>query len=294
MSNMPILQDELLHKPHQASIVDDMLIPDIDTLITEDDEPVDNVFSAKQQRFLIETLYANTALWNPEAVPFIADANVGVFISPTEPPLVPDAFLSMNIKMPETFDYKKIRSYFVWIFAKTPDIVVEIVSNRKGGEMKRKMTEYAKLHIPFYAVFDPFDVFRGERLQIYKLSGAGYEPLKDFWMEDFGLGLRLWEGEYENMTSEWLRWCDVKGNVLHSGKELSVVEKIQAEQEKMRADAEQARAEQEQARAEQALENAAREKTRAENALGELDAERERSRRLVEKLRALGMSPDDV
>ncbi len=287
MSNSPVLHDELLSMPPHLRMVEDMLIPDIETLITEDDEPVDNVFSAKQQRFLVETLYANTALWNPDSVPFIADANVGVFISPTEPPLVPDAFLSMNIKMPEVFDYTKIRSYFVWVFAKTPDIVVEIVSNRKGGEMKRKMTEYAKLHIPFYAVFDPFDVFRGERLQIYTLNGTGYKPLQDFWMEDIGLGLRLWEGEYEGMHSEWLRWCDVKGNVLQSGKELSGAAITRAEQEKARAEQEKARAEQEKARAEE-------EKARAQSALSELDVERDKSRRLAEKLRALGLSPDDV
>ena len=236
MSNFPLLHDELLPEGHETVIADDMLLPDIDNLITEDDEPVDNVFSAKQQRFLVEMLYTNTAIWNPEAVPFIADANVGVFISPTEAPLVPDAFLSMNISMPATFDYKKVRSYFVWVFAKTPDIVVEIVSNRKGGEMKRNMVEYAKLHIPYYAVFDPFDVFRGERLEIYKLSGTSYQPLGDFWMEDIGLGLRLWEGEYEGMQSEWLRWCDIKGNVLQSGRE-------RAEQEKLRANSAEDRAE---------------------------------------------------
>ena len=63
-------------------------------------------------------------------------------------------------------------------------------------------------------------------------------------MEDIGLGLRLWEGEYEDVQSEWLRWCDIKGNVMQSGKELSVMEKSRAEQEKFRADrlAEQLRA----------------------------------------------------
>ncbi len=34
----------------------------IESLVTEDDEPVDNLFSAKQQRLLVESLYSS---WNP-------------------------------------------------------------------------------------------------------------------------------------------------------------------------------------------------------------------------------------
>lgn len=106
-------------------------------LITEDDEPVDNLFSAKQQRLLVEPLYAS---WTPplgEGVEgcsrnFLADANVGIFFSVGEQPLVPDMFLSLDVKVnPEWFDAQH-RSYFVWRFGKVPDVVVEIVSNRKG------------------------------------------------------------------------------------------------------------------------------------------------------------------
>lgn len=56
-------------------------------LVTEDDEPVDNIFSAQQQRLLVQSLYTG---WTPppdEEEPnitrkFMADANVGIFISP--------------------------------------------------------------------------------------------------------------------------------------------------------------------------------------------------------------------
>ena len=34
----------------------------IGNLLTEDDEPLDNLFSAKQQRLLVEPLYSS---WNP-------------------------------------------------------------------------------------------------------------------------------------------------------------------------------------------------------------------------------------
>ena len=50
-------------------------LTDIEHLITEDDEPVDTLFLAKQQRLLVEPLYTS---WHPEQ-PFLADANVGIF-----------------------------------------------------------------------------------------------------------------------------------------------------------------------------------------------------------------------
>ena len=244
--------------------------PDISHLVTEDDEPVDNVFSAKQQRLLIETLYSNTALWNPPERTFLADANVGIFASTKEPPLVPDAFVSVDVPIEANFDFEKVRAYFAWVFGKMPEIVVEIVSNRKGGEMLRKMNEYARLHIPYYAVFDPFRLLRGDTFTLYVLHGGKYQAHGDFWIEEVGAGLRLWEGEYEEMTATWLRWCDERGNIFPTGK-------VRAEQEKARADEEKARADEEKMRAEQ-------EKTRADQA-------EEYARQLADKLRALGIEP---
>src|SRR5262245_17794496 len=105
-------------------------------LVTEDDEPVDNLYSAKQQRLLVEPLYSN---WLPppaggdsstERRRFLADANVGVFQSPFLPPLVPDMFLSLDVEPHEDWRAKEHRAYFIWEFEKAPEVVVEIVSNR--------------------------------------------------------------------------------------------------------------------------------------------------------------------
>jgi Uma2 family endonuclease len=239
--------------------------PDISDLVTEDDEPVDNVFSAKQQRLLIEALYSNAALWNPPDRTFIADSNVGLFSSTKEPPIVPDAFVSVDVPLEANFDFEKVRAYFAWVFGKMPEIVVEIVSNRKGGEMVRKMQDYARLHIPYYAVFDPFSLLRGDRLTLYVLHGSKYQVHGDFWIEEVGVGLRLWEGEYEGMTATWIRWSDDRGNIFPTGKEKSEQEKSRAEQEKARAE---------------------QEKTRA-------DLAEERANRLAKQLRALGITPEN-
>ena len=50
----------------------------IGNIVTEDDEPVDNIFSEKQQRLLTETLYSS---WEGpgDGRKFFAAANIGVF-----------------------------------------------------------------------------------------------------------------------------------------------------------------------------------------------------------------------
>ena len=67
---------------------------DISHLVIEDDKPVDNFQSAQQQRFLVQTLYDSEAL----PVPFLAEANVGLFYQLKEDPIVPDVLLSLGQK----------------------------------------------------------------------------------------------------------------------------------------------------------------------------------------------------
>lgn len=57
-------------------------IPDISSLVIEDDTPVDNFQSEKQQRLLTEPLYSSRVL----SVPFIAAANVGLFYAIKQDP----------------------------------------------------------------------------------------------------------------------------------------------------------------------------------------------------------------
>lgn len=72
--------------------LEDITVPDISNLVIEDDTPVDNFQSEKQQRLLVDALYSS---WSPDT-PFIAAANVGLFYALKHDPLVPDAFLSLG------------------------------------------------------------------------------------------------------------------------------------------------------------------------------------------------------
>ena len=228
----------------------------------EDGEPVDNLISAKQMRLLVEPLYSS---WRPvddngNARKFFADADVGVFYSTRESPVVPDVFVSLDVEPDEDFKQKKNRSYFVWEFGKPPEVAVEIVLNRKGNEMSGKMQRYAKVPIAYYVVFDPLRELNDDALRVYELGFGGRRYLlrKDFALPNVGLRLTLWRGEFEGYEFEWMRWCDADGNLLLTGKEQAELERKHAEAERTRAEAERTRADDAEKRALEAEAQAAK------------------------------------
>jgi Uma2 family endonuclease len=222
------------------------LRPCVDHLVTEDDTPVDNMFSEKQQRLLTEPLYNS---WDPGR-PYLAASNVGMFYAIRQPPLVPDAFLSLDVEVPGDWLAKEHRSYFFWEFGKPPEAVVEIVSNQEGGETTDKMLKYAQIRILYYAIYDPFQAVQSEPLSVFALRENRYEPCSAAWLPVLGLGLTLWQGRFENWETVWLRWCDRDGRVIRTGAERADEEHQRADQEHQRAEQERQRAEQEHVRAE--------------------------------------------
>ena len=191
----------------------------IENLITEDDEPV-NILSAKQQRLLTGTLYSS---WRPSRVEensdelrqFLTAANVGVFFSVHSPPLVPDVFISLDVSAPADLHAKSGRSYLAWELGKVPDVAVEIVSNRVGGELDRKLRDYARIGVKYYVVFDPMRQLSDVVLRVYEPGLASrYFLRQDYNLPNMELSLTLWQGKFENTEAEWLRWCDKDGEIL--------------------------------------------------------------------------------
>jgi hypothetical protein len=282
---------------------------DVEALVTEDDTPVDNLFSEKQQRLLTEPLYSSwpgPAGETGEPRKFLAAANVGLFPSINQPPLVPDVFLSLDVEVAEDWYEKRHRTYFFWEFGKPPEVVIEVVSNRKGNETGSKLRDYARVRITYYVVHDPAGHLGGEVLRVYEWQGGRYQSRDDQRLPDVGLGLKLWEGSYEGKHAVWLRWCDAEGNLIPTGAEraadeaerarraaeLADRETARAERATARAEQEAARAEQEAARAEQEAARAEQEAARAEQEAARAEREAERVRMLAAKLRELGVDPD--
>lgn len=239
------------------------LHPKVDHLVTEDNTPVDNIFSEKQQRLLTEPLYSS---WNGPGPGrrFVVMSNVGLFYAVRQPPYVPDALLSLDVELPSDLWPKSHRSYFIWEYGKAPEVVIEVVSNREGGEDREKLTGYARLGIRYYAIYDPECLLSEEVLRGYRLEGLSFRPMSGgLWFPEVGLGLQLWRGVYEDHDNTWLRWVDAEGRCIPTGKE-------RAESERQRAESERERAEEEKRRA---------------------DLERARAESLAEQLRRLGVEP---
>ncbi|GAQ00203.1 Uma2 family endonuclease [Leptolyngbya sp. NIES-2104] len=257
---------------------------DVSHLTIEDDTPVDNLQSEKQQRLLVEPLYSS----KPLPSPFLTAANVGLFYKLKGDPVVPDVMLSLGVQCADDFSKKQNRSYFVWEFGKLPEVCVEIVSNQEGDELtlSRKSRQkgkttikkdlYAQIRIPYYVVFDPLQQIQGKDdmnealLRVWASAPDGYTELtpaegvsevgQPIWLNAVGLGLVLWEGQFEeDVTRTWLRWCDRAGQVIPTGAE--------------RADEAEERVDQ------------------AEERAGEAE---QKAQRLSECLRAMGINPDEI
>ncbi len=233
------------------------------SLVTDTDDPVDDTFSEQMQRLLPQALYSS---WNPPASPgcpgrrkFWAAADVGIYRVMEEPPLVPDTFISLDVERPAN----RKGAYFCWRLGKMPEEVVEVVSNREGNELGRKLRAYASWGIEYYVVFDPDHEISTETLQVFVLEGGEYRSLDIPYLPRLGLGLVLWKGEFEGTSGTFLRWCDETGALLLTGDERNAETLARAEEADSRA-----------------KESAAR----AAAALSECE-------RLSAKLRALGIDP---
>ena len=56
-------------------------------------------------------------------------------------------------------------------------------------------------------------------MRIFEIRGSKYLETEQTWLDQVGIGLTLWEGEFEGRNDLWLRWCDGDGNILLTGDE---------------------------------------------------------------------------
>jgi Uma2 family endonuclease len=221
----------------------------------------------------------------------------------------PDWFLAINVpRLYEGTDLR--RSYVVWQEGQSPYVAVEFLSpgtesedlgrfyleDGKGTDAETqsssqhppiKFEVYEKyLQVPHYIVYSRYT----QQLRYFKLVDEVYQeqslqvqnPL--IWLADLEVGLGIWEGVFENVPSQWLRWCDAQGNWLLTDTEQAQLEKEQAQLEK-----EQAQLEKEQAQLEK--EQAQLEKEQAQLEKEQVQAQ---LRQTIRNLLATGMEVSQV
>jgi len=257
---------------------------DLSHIQVDDGKPVDNIFSERQMRLLTESLYSSwrDAEGNPKV--FAAFANVGLFYGLHDPPVVPDVMVTLGVKPKPLTSDKSTLSYFIWEYGgKAPDIVIEIVSNREDGEDTTKMLRYAAIGVAYYIIYDPMQKLSRRPLRVYEKHGSAFvEYLDALALPGMGLGLGLWNGEYEGFQDQWLRWFDDRKQMLLTGLELAA----QARQSEQQARQSEAQARQSEAQARQSEEQARQTAVQAQVAT---QAAQGRAERLAAKLRELGI-----
>lgn len=149
---------------------------------------------------------------------------------------MPDVFVSLDVERPQGWELKDIRAYYIWEFEKVPDVAVEIVSNKKGGEIEAKRKRYAKLGVTYYVVFDPLKLLKGDLLYVYEPGfGNRYRRRDDYNLPGMGLSLTLWDGVFEGAEATWLRWCNAKGEMIPTAYEYAHQAEDRANQAEGRA-----------------------------------------------------------
>ncbi|MCS6828480.1 MAG: Uma2 family endonuclease [Caldilinea sp.] len=119
---------------------------------------------------------------------------------------------------------------------------MEIVSNKEGKELSDKPLDYARIGVAYYVVYDP-EMLIGERpLRIFVRQALRSSELDAPWLDQVGLELTLWEGEYEGMRQVWLRRCGADGNLLLTGQEAAAEKERQLLFKRQRAELAEQRA----------------------------------------------------
>jgi len=130
----------------------------------------------------------------------------------------PDCFVVLNVPKGER------RSWVSWEEGKTPDVVIELLSESTADADKgeKKRIYQTQMHVPEYFWYDPFDPsdWAGFRLQ-----GGTYQDIlpnaqnQQMVSQVLDLALVRWQGLYKGIDTTWLRWAKLDGSLLLTAEE---------------------------------------------------------------------------
>lgn len=198
-------------------------LPSAAELPDSDDTPVDN----ELQNLIPNLLQAILALAWSDRVDWFFGIDMGIYHTPSQPPIVPDGFLSMGVD--RFVDEEGRLSYVLWEEdGIVPVLALEVVSKTYGGEYEQKKSDYAQLGILYYVIYVPSRRYRRKRLplEVYRLIDGRYvlQPDDRVWLPEIGLAIGRDRGTYCGRTRDWLYWYDQAGKRLLSPEELAIRE----------------------------------------------------------------------
>ena len=267
------------------------LLPSAEELPCSDETPVDKQLQNDIPNLLLSLL---AFIW-AERDDWYFGVDMGVYYNPDEPAIIPDGFLAIGVKH-DTGERGRL-SYVLWEEAYImPILALEVISEKYNGEYEGKLADYQTLGILYYVIYNPLSGRRGrfknrERLAVYKLIAGKYELLEPennrVWLPEIGLALGYEQGEHIAWVREWLYWYDRSGNRYLTAEERARAAAAIAEQASLIAQQERLNAQQERLAKEEAEAIAEQERLAKEEA-------EQKAQRLAERLRSLGINPDEM
>ncbi|MFP4124117.1 Uma2 family endonuclease [Coleofasciculus sp.] len=250
--------------------------------------------------------------WNWEQVFSACDLNLYYDVNHTHWYKRPDWFGVVGI--PRLYEQRELRlSYVIWQEQISPFVVVELLSPGtededfgrtipQAGSPPTKWQVYEQiLRVPYYVIFSRYTL----ELQIFHLVEGNYQRVNltnnRLVIPELGLSLGLWSGRFREINGRWLRWMTPSGELIPTDNEQAVLaeQRAIAAEERAQQEAELARLAQERAQQEAQLarlaeERAQQEAQRAQLAEEQVLAAEERAQQLAQRLRELGIDPDNI
>jgi Uma2 family endonuclease len=209
-----------------------------------------------------------------------------------EYPLAPDIAVIKGVNRP------RVRSWRVGKSGSAPQVVFEIASDETWKkDLEEKPARYARMGVQEYFAYDPNEplIIRGSARRLYgwrmdtgrhvmreipaSQNGALWSEFLESWLVPDGAFLRLYDRNWQPCLTEAeseARRAAIATSLAEIEAKRTAIATRRAEAEARRAEAEARRAEAEARRAEQA------------------EAEAQRAHLLAEKLRSLGIDPDEI
>ncbi len=239
------------------------LLPTAEELPSSDETPVDNQLQNDIPNLLLSLL---ASIW-ADRDDWYFGVDMAVYYNPDEPAIIPDGFLAVGVKH-DTGERGRL-SYVLWEEQNImPLLSLEVISEKYNGEYEDKLVDYQTLGILYYAIYNPFSGRRGrfknrQRLEVYQLISGKYELLQGennrVWLSEIGLALGYDKGEHIAWYREWLYWYDASGNRYLTANERAINAEAIANRER----------------------------------LAKQEAE-QKAQQLAERLRSLGINPDEM
>ncbi|MEQ8464675.1 Uma2 family endonuclease [Coleofasciculus sp. E1-EBD-02] len=250
--------------------------------------------------------------WNWEQVFSACDLNLYYDVNHTHWYKRPDWFGVVGI--PRLYEQRELRlSYVIWQEQISPFVVVELLSpGTEGEDLGRTVPQagsppskwqvYEKiLRVPYYVIFSRYT----HELQIFHLVEGNYQRVNltdnRLVIPELGLSLGLWSGRFREINGRWLRWMTPSGELIPTDNEQAILTEqraIAAQEQALlaeqRAIAAEERAQQEAQLARLAEERAQQEAQLARLAQEQAIAAEERAQQLAQRLRELGIDPDNL